>query len=53
MVTLANRNLQAAGPSPRAEVRQDDVAALPFDETEYWHSRVFDRRVFLGWTCAR
>jgi hypothetical protein len=29
MVTLANRNLQAAGPSARAEVRKDDVAALP------------------------
>jgi hypothetical protein len=27
MVTLANRNLQAAGPSARAEVRKDDVAA--------------------------
>jgi hypothetical protein len=32
MVTLANRNLQAAGPSAPAEVRQDDVAALPFPE---------------------
>jgi hypothetical protein len=29
MVTLANRNLQAAGLSVRAEVRQDDVVALP------------------------
>jgi tRNA1(Val) A37 N6-methylase TrmN6 len=26
MVTLANRNLQAAGLSARAEVRQDDVS---------------------------
>jgi hypothetical protein len=29
MVTLANHNLQAAGLSARAEVRQDDVVALP------------------------
>jgi ubiquinone/menaquinone biosynthesis C-methylase UbiE len=35
MVTLANRNLQAAGPSARAEVRQDNVAALPFDEAAF------------------
>jgi ubiquinone/menaquinone biosynthesis C-methylase UbiE len=35
MVTLANRNLQAAGPSAPAEVRQDDVAALPFDEAAF------------------